>query len=304
MQCACHVSRHGADDDAGGHNRAEHVVRPPVIDAPALAEAGLIDTADGPTFVRTLGSGPPVFVIHGGPGWDHSYLVDGLAFLAERRTLIFYDQPGCGRTPASRSLTAAGTFRHFRSLASRIAGGRRAGVLAHSWGALVFVAALCEPEAGGERLPDFTEGALINPAPLTVPDIAAARRHLMKRVPLPRLLRLYAMFLFNLDAERIMAELKPYYSDGRFENRDLKTPICIDTYKRLLGGLKSLALPELPPELARLSLLVGSFDYAGTRFVGELAARVAQVIAIEGGGHFPFHEAPEAFRTAVEKVFR
>ena len=303
MQCACHVLRHGADDDDVRRGQADRIASPPVIDTSALPEAGLIDTAHGPTFIRVLGSGPPVFVIHGGPAWDHTYLVDGLAFLAERRTLIFFDQPGCGRTPAAEPPTAAGTFRHFRSLASRIASGEPAGVLAHSWGALVFVAALCEQETDGNRLPDFTEGALINPAAMTATDINAARRHLMKRVPLSQLLRLYAMFLFNLDADRIMAELKPYYSGGRFENRDLETPINIATYKRLLGGLQSLALTELPPEVARLSLLIGSFDYAGTRFVGELAARVAQVITVEGGGHFPFHEAPAAFRAAAAKVF-
>ncbi|MGI9384569.1 MAG: alpha/beta fold hydrolase [Methyloligellaceae bacterium] len=273
-----------------------------MIDPIALPEAGLIDTAEGPTFVRALGSGPPVFVLHGGPAWDHTYLVDGLAFLAERRTLIFYDQPGCGRTPCPEAPTAAGTFRHFRNLASRVAGGKTAGVVAHSWGALVFIAALSGRGDGGP-LPDFAEGVLINPAPLTSAAIDAARRHLMKPVPLSRQLKLYAMFLLNFDASLIMAELKPYYSGGRFANRDLATPINIGTYKRLLSGLTSIDLTDLPPELDRLSLLVGGFDYAGTRFVGEMAARVSQVITVEEAGHFPFHEAPEAFREAVAKIF-
>lgn len=270
-------------------------------EAAVLPEAGLIDTAEGPTFVRVLGTGPPVIVIHGGPAWDHTYLVDGLAFLAQRRTLIFYDQPGCGRTPGSDAPTVGGTFRHFRSLASRVAGGKTAGVLAHSWGALVFIAALSE--RGGGPLPDFAEGALVNPAPLTSAAVDAARRHLMKQVPLPQLLKLYAMFLLNVDANRIMTGLKPYYSGGRFSNLDLETPINIRTYKHLVTGLKSIDFTDLPPELGRLSVLIGGLDYAGTRFVGELAARVSQVITIEQAGHFPFHEAPAAFREAAAKIF-
>ncbi|GAA2825144.1 alpha/beta hydrolase [Nonomuraea rubra] len=40
----------------------------------------------------------PLLVIHGGPDWDHSYLLDPLIRLADRHDLIFPDLRGCGRS--------------------------------------------------------------------------------------------------------------------------------------------------------------------------------------------------------------
>ncbi|MFC7104958.1 alpha/beta fold hydrolase [Nonomuraea rubra] len=37
-------------------------------------------------------------MIHGGPDWDHSYLLDPLIRLADRHDLIFPDLRGCGRS--------------------------------------------------------------------------------------------------------------------------------------------------------------------------------------------------------------
>ncbi|MEO3791336.1 alpha/beta hydrolase [Nonomuraea sp. B10E15] len=53
---------------------------------------------DGPAD-RTL------LVVHGGPGWDHSYLVEPLRELAGDRRLLFPDLRGCGRSPAAEPLT-------------------------------------------------------------------------------------------------------------------------------------------------------------------------------------------------------
>ncbi|WP_084960603.1 alpha/beta fold hydrolase [Thermoactinospora rubra] len=58
-------------------------------------------------FVRVLG-GPAertLLVVHGGPDWDHSYLVEPLARLAGSRRLLFPDLRGCGRSPAVEPLT-------------------------------------------------------------------------------------------------------------------------------------------------------------------------------------------------------
>ena len=41
-------------------------------------------------FVKTMGAGPPVVLMHGGPGLDHTTLL-GLAPLARYYQLIFYD---------------------------------------------------------------------------------------------------------------------------------------------------------------------------------------------------------------------
>ncbi len=53
-------------------------------------------------FVRELGPEPsigrPLVVLHGGPDWDHSYLMPGIRVVAEQRRVIMFDLRGCGRS--------------------------------------------------------------------------------------------------------------------------------------------------------------------------------------------------------------
>ncbi|MEV4065246.1 alpha/beta fold hydrolase [Nonomuraea dietziae] len=55
---------------------------------------------DGPRD-RTL------LVVHGGPDWDHSYLVEPLDRLAGERRLLFPDLRGCGRSPVAEAFATA-----------------------------------------------------------------------------------------------------------------------------------------------------------------------------------------------------
>lgn len=55
-------------------------------------------------FTRRVGSGPPVVVLHGGPGASHDYLRPGFDVLAERHELIYYDQRGGGQSPVARDV--------------------------------------------------------------------------------------------------------------------------------------------------------------------------------------------------------
>jgi proline iminopeptidase len=62
-------------------------------------ETGLIETPDGKIWYKAsgIGSGNPVITLHGGPGFPHDYL-EPLESLGRNRTVIFYDQLGCGRS--------------------------------------------------------------------------------------------------------------------------------------------------------------------------------------------------------------
>ena len=51
-------------------------------------------------FVRVLGQGPPLLLMHGGPGLDHTTL-SSFEPLADRFTLVFYDHRANGRSSGS-----------------------------------------------------------------------------------------------------------------------------------------------------------------------------------------------------------
>ena len=49
-------------------------------------------------YYRDIGQGPPIIVLHGGPSFDHSYLLPDLDRLASAFRLIYYDQRGRGKS--------------------------------------------------------------------------------------------------------------------------------------------------------------------------------------------------------------
>ena len=49
-------------------------------------------------YARTIGQGPAVVVLHGGPDFDHSYLLPDLDRLSDTFRLVYYDQRGRGRS--------------------------------------------------------------------------------------------------------------------------------------------------------------------------------------------------------------
>lgn len=49
-------------------------------------------------FYRTMGSGPPLMLMHGGLGCDHSYFLPWFEQMADQWTLILYDHRGNGRS--------------------------------------------------------------------------------------------------------------------------------------------------------------------------------------------------------------
>lgn len=63
---------------------------------------GRLRVPDGEVWYTIEGEGSggtPLLCLHGGPGMPHDYL-EPLADLADQRPVIFYDQLGCGRSPA------------------------------------------------------------------------------------------------------------------------------------------------------------------------------------------------------------
>src|SRR5215472_3667297 len=64
-----------------------------------VAHESRIPVGNSVQFVCTeIGSGPPVIVLHGGPDFDHRYLLPELDDLADSYHLIYYDQRGHGRS--------------------------------------------------------------------------------------------------------------------------------------------------------------------------------------------------------------
>src|SRR2546427_10304030 len=123
-------------------------------------------------YTRRVGDGPPVVVLHGGPGAHHDYLLPQYDRLALGRTLLYYDQRGGGRSPVPRD-TPVGWREHVADLEALRGhwGLERGTLLGYSWGGLLAVLYALEHPDRIDRL------ALVAPAPVT----AAGRDEFQRR---------------------------------------------------------------------------------------------------------------------------
>ncbi len=111
-------------------------------------------------FERRTGEGPPVVVLHGGPGAHHDYLLPGFDALARGRELLYYDQRGGGRSAVGRDV-AVGWREQVADLEvlREIWELDRMTLTGYSWGAMLAMLYAVEHSDRVERL------ALVSPAP-------------------------------------------------------------------------------------------------------------------------------------------
>lgn len=95
--------------------------------------------ADVELHYQRLGEGPPLVLVHGGPGIGHHYLRDGMDSLAEAGfELIYYDQRGSGGTPIGDPdrVTFAGGIEDLDRLRREL-GLKELNLVGHSFGAVL-----------------------------------------------------------------------------------------------------------------------------------------------------------------------
>jgi pimeloyl-ACP methyl ester carboxylesterase len=111
-----------------------------------MARGAMVHVNGVELFVRRFGDPafPVLVVIHGGPTWDHSYLLPAVAELADVAHVVVFDLRGCGRscrTPPAGALPSAALQPDY--LADDVAalvdhvGAVRADVLGFSYGGMV-----------------------------------------------------------------------------------------------------------------------------------------------------------------------
>jgi proline iminopeptidase len=269
----------------------------------ASAAAAMVQTAEGPTFVRTVGAGPPIIVVHGGPGFDHTYLVEPLKFLTRRRMLVFYDQPGCGQTPVPRDgVSLAQTASHFRALMLELFGKTPAGIIAHSWGALIAVAGFA---GGAEPAPAAPgEGILVNPVAITTKAYLAALQRLLARLPEEAIAGFFEILRSGGHGSDAMRLILPYYRTRDFVAAPQDFPLTPSTYLQIAENLGDFDFTAGVPAVKDLAVLVGADDFTGLDLVPELVGATKTLIVMPGASHFPFFEDPDRFAAEVGSLIR
>lgn len=257
-------------------------------------------------FERRIGAGPPVVVLHGGPGAHHDYLLPGFDALASGRTLIYYDQRGGGRSAVPREVPV-GWREQVADLEAlrQVWGFDRLTLAGYSWGGLLSLLYAIEHPDRVERL------ALVSPAPAWRAAREEFERRFAERTMAPALqearaaLRAsdlrerdpgaYQRRTFELSVAGYfhdpakVADLTPFRVTGRTQQ---EVWASLGDYD-LRPALARLRLPALvlhgdddpiPPDSARVTA-----EALGARF--ELLPRC---------GHVPYVEAFDDFRRLLD----
>jgi proline iminopeptidase len=253
-------------------------------------------------FVRRIGRGAPVVVLHGGPGAHHDYLLPGFDALAGGRELIYYDQRGGGRSPVPRDVDVGWT-EHVADLEALRAlwGLRRMTIAGYSWGGLLALLYALEHLERVDRL------ALISPAPAwraarerfeerfgkrnLDPEFQEARKALRESGLRERDPDAYQRRIFELS-------VAPYFHDPALA-RDL-TPFRITgrTQQEVWSSLGDFDLRERLPLLRGIPSLIlhGENDPIPLEASRATAALIGATLhPVPRCGHVPYVEARDEF---------
>ncbi len=262
-------------------------------------------------YTRRVGDGPPVVVLHGGPGAHHDYLLPQYDQLARGRALLYYDQRGGGRSPVPRE-TPVGWREHVADLeALRHRWGLdHLTLLGYSWGGLLAVLYILEHSDRVARL------ALVSAAPLTATWREEFERRFAARMAAPWVLRaraeLAASGLARSDPERYRRIAFALSVAGYFRDparaREM-TPFRVTERTRQavwesLGAydLRNRIKETFPDGTAPRSLLLhGISDPMPIESARETAALLHTGVIELVSGHAPHVEATEAFVRALDE---
>jgi len=278
--------------------------------ASVAAVEQMIDVNGVRLYTRRIGVGPPVVVLHGGPGAHHDYLLPQYDRLAHRRTLLYYDQRGGGRSALARD-QPAGWREHVADLEALRAhwGLNRVTLLGYSWGGLLALLYALEQPERIERL------ALVCPAPVTAewrseyqrrlaaraadPWIAGARAELQAsglRLSDPAKYRHTAFALSVAGYFRdpsLAQQLTPFRITQRTEQAVWESLAGYDLRERIrttLGG-------RMPPSL----VVAGTYDPLPIEAARELAALLDTPTVELATGHVPHVEATDEFVRVLDE---
>jgi proline iminopeptidase len=295
---------------------ADHPPLPP-------AHTDILALTNGTLYYRTLGDGPPLIFLHGGPDFDHTYLLPDMDRLADTFRLIYYDQRGRGQSAKNmrpEDVTLQSEIDDLEALRLSLLLDS-INLLGHSWGALLALEyALQYPQHVSHLI-------ALNTAPVSHADYLFLRESrrtnspqdiaLLKKLAAeaayqdgdPDAVAAYYRVHFKAalrkpeHLEQVIESLRASFTqEGILKARAIEKRLYAETWfveqYDLLPRLESLQVPTL--------VIHGEHDFvpvACARHVAE-AIPTSHFVLLKDCGHFTYLECPMAFREALLNFMR
>jgi proline iminopeptidase len=282
---------------------------PPQLAKPAAVEDRMVPAGDVRLFVRTVGSGPALVLINGGPGASHHAISRLESLASSSLRVVLYDQRGMGSSTAPADGSAY-SLDHYVADLDAVREGLgliKIHVLGHSFGGLV---AMAYAGTHPDRVASMT---LVSSGPPDSETHRAGNALFQAR---------YAKLLAE---KKIPEDLPPVVGDdcreqsnailpALFADPDFKGPLeeskttqCSVRVQAATGKLfRAYDLrPKLKGFTAPTLVVMGEADpfgeARGKATVQAMENARPQYAVLPRCGHFPWVECPEAFRPVVEE---
>lgn len=274
-------------------------------------------TFDGPggkIYYEILGSGSgtPLVLVNGGPGFDHIYFHTSTAWdkLGENRRVVFYDQRGNGRSAAlkpGQSCTLADQIDDLDALRAHL-GLEKMDLLGGSWGGFLGM-------AYSARHPERISHLILvdSAAPKWSDTIFLFDKVFPETVERQAALNYAAEFGDkSADDESIREYLSMIFYSPEKRDAALKV-LTPGSYTKAVNEAVShdVARFDLNPEIKKFKfptlVITGRYDMNVAPLIAyqiHKAIPGSQFAVFEKSSHLPFTEEPEAFARTVEEFLR
>jgi proline iminopeptidase len=289
----------------------------------SLPLEGYVPVENARLFCREVGQGQPIVLLHGGPSFDHSYLLPDMDRLADTYRLIYYDQRGRGKSGDNvrpEDVTIQSEVEDLERLRGYF-GLESVALLGHSWGGtLAMEYATHYPERVSHLM-------LINTAPASYDGWMLFQREFSNiRAPgeLDKMKELGSSARYQegdheTDAEyfriyfrptvrqpeqleRVVKSLRSNVTqEGIVKSREIGDRLFDDTYRlsgySLLPKLQQLSIPTL--------IIHGDYDFIPIECVAPIGKAIAgaRFVVLRDCGHFSYIECPDEVRQKIADFF-
>jgi pimeloyl-ACP methyl ester carboxylesterase len=268
-------------------------------------------TDDGGPLIagRRAGEGPPVLLLHGGPGLGFDYLRDLADELAAENDVCWYQQRGLPPSATGGPYSVAADVDDARRVLDTL-GWDRAYVVGHSWGGhLALHAAEALPyrllgvlsvdplgAVGDGRWPEFDE-EMLRRTPADVREMARELDELTTEGAADEELALEGLRLVwpAYFADPATAPPMPEFRIATERGAEMVQSILAEL-PALEAGLPEIAVPVGFVHGSRSPMPLAASTDAADRIPG------AWVDVVDGAGHFVWVEAPGSVRTALRRL--
>ena len=289
-------------------------------------DEALVDNGGVILYVKTVGHGPPLVVVHGGPGASHDYLLPSLYRLATSYRLVFIDERGSGRSPRledPKQYTVEKMADDVEAVRMALQLGKIA-LLGHSYGGVVVQAYAFKYQANLSHLilaSTFSSTRELNEAlgrmKQAMPADRRARLEALEKAGLfgkgevwehGRYTDEYAKLAWGVGYFPALYGARP---EPNYDPVEGNTKNSWELYREMWGShgefvvdgnLKEVEWVDRLPEIKVPTLiLVGDHDESDPAMSREMNAKIAgsKLVVLPDSGHMTFVDQPELFVRAI-----